>query len=63
MNKDVTTDKQLKLEGFEFELASEAQVDPSNLIYFSTAKKEISQEKRAKALEAIERLSEELKEM
>ena len=41
----------------------ETQIDISNLVYFSLAKKEILQDKRTKALEAIERLSEDLKEM
>ena len=63
MNRDNTTDQQLKLTGLEDEFVAKTQAPPSNLVHFSLAKKEILQEKRTKALEAIERLSKDLKEM
>lgn len=63
MNKDNTTDQQLLLIDLDSNSTPETQIDTSNLVYFSLAKKEILQDKRAQALKAIERLSEDLKEM
>jgi len=63
MKKDNTTDQQLLLIDLDSNSTPETQIDISNLVYFSLAKKEILQDKRTKALEAIERLSEDLKEM